>query len=189
MAPQTKSRPVKLSILGLTLGVALITFAGCATRVRTIPELPELQNVTVLLGGPITFDGKREDLPRTITEAPISENELRIRYSHNEIQQRNDSLELLALFNPLSLVGFPTGGTQSTVTGKLDILKGTEVLKAYTATCILEVTRTIFSDGESFSELRRKGLVAVRDNIEAQMFQDKEFLAKLSGGHSSNSAN
>src|SRR5437867_3239877 len=117
MATQTKSRPVKLSILVLTLGVALIIFAGCATRVHTIPELPELQNVFVLLGGPITFDGKREYLPRTISEAPISENELSFRYSHNEIQQRNDSLELLALFNPLTLVGFPTGGTQSTVTG------------------------------------------------------------------------
>lgn len=190
MATQTHSRPVKPATLVLTLGVALITFPGCATRVHTLPEFPELQHVIVLLGGPITFDGKREYLPRTITDAPISENGLSIRYSYHETQHRNDSLEVLALFNPLTLIGFPTGGTQSTVTGKLDILKGTEALKTYTATCVLEVTRTIFTDGESFSELRRKGLVAVRDNIEAQMFQDKEFLAKLSaGGHSSSGTN
>lgn len=190
MASQTHSRPVKLSIPVLTLGVALITFAGCATRVHTLPEFPELQNVLVLLGGPITFDGKREYLPRTITDAPTSENGLSFRYSYHEIQQRNDSLDVLALFNPLTLIGFPTGGTQSTVTGKLEILKGMEALKTYTATCVLEVTRTIFTDGESFSELRRKGLVAVRDNIEAQMVQDKEFLAKLSaGGRSSSGGN
>ena len=83
----------------------------------------------------------------------------------------------LALLNPLSVLGIPTGRRNSTVTGTLEILQGTVVVKSYTATCLQEAHRGIYY-GESFSDLRRTGLVAVRDNIEAQMSQDRELLEK-----------
>jgi len=38
---------------------------------------------------------------------------------------------------------------------------------------------SLFSEGETFSELRKKGLTAVRDNIEMQMYEDREFLSQL----------
>src|SRR2546428_5880778 len=166
--------------LELVLGLLVNLLVGCATQMTVTSQLEKTDIAGFHVKGKVIYEGKREYLPRTISEAPESNVGLIFRYSYQEVQKRGDSREAAALFNPLTIVGFPTGGTSSTILGRLDALKGSNLLKSYTSTCSLEVTRTIFSDGESFSELRRKGLIAVRDNIEIQMYQDKEFLEKAS---------
>ncbi|NOY84232.1 MAG: hypothetical protein GXO96_05320 [Nitrospirae bacterium] len=65
------------------------------------------------------------------------------------------------------------------ITGKLEILKKDVVIKTFTATCGFEKIRSIFSEGETFSELRYKGLIVVRNNIETQMAQEKIFFSQL----------
>lgn len=170
--------------LKLLLGLLVILLVGCATQMTVTPELSTPANLDFQVKGKVIYEGKREYLPRTITESSTTDVGLTFHYSYQEVQKRGDSREVVALFNPLTIVGFPTGGTSSTILGKLDVLSGGSLLKSYTATCSFEVTRTIFSDGESFSELRRKGLMAVRDNIEIQMYQDKEFMEKVSKSES-----
>ncbi len=153
----------------------LFVVAGCSSM-NVTPELATLDKTPVLIKGPIQYDGNRLYLPRTISEGDQSEYGLRFRYTTSETQDRS-SWDVIALFNPLSVLGFPTGRRNSTVTGNLEILKDTEVVKSYFATCLQEAYRGIYYGG-SFSDLRRTGLVAVRDNIESQMFQDREFLEK-----------
>ena len=153
----------------------LFVVVGCSSMSVT-PELAPLDKAPVLIKGPIEYDGNRLYLPRTISEGDPSEYGLRIRYTTSETQDRS-SWDIIALFNPFSVLGFPTGRRNSIVTGNLEILKDTEVVKSYTATCLQEAHRGIYY-GESFSDLRRTGLVAVRDNIEAQMSRDRELLEK-----------
>ena len=153
----------------------LLVVVGCSTMSVT-PELAPLDKAPVLIKGPIEYDGNRLYLPRTISEGNPSEHGLRFRYTTSEIQDRS-SWDIIALLNPFSVLGFPTGRRNSTVTGHLEILKDTEVVKSYTATCLQESYRGIYY-GESFSGLRRTGLVAVRDNIETQMSRDRELLEK-----------
>jgi len=153
----------------------LFACAGCST-VSVTPNLSILNKVSVLIKGPIQYVGKSEYLPRTISEGSISEYGLTFRFTTTEAQERS-GWDVLALFNPLTLFGFPTGDLTSTVTGRLEILKETAIIKSYTATCVQKASKGIYY-GENFSRLRRKGLLAVRDNIETQMSQDREFLEK-----------
>ena len=62
------------------------------------------------------------------------------------------------------------------VVGNLEIRNGEKVLKTYTAIATL-TDQSEFS--ETLTEMRRRGLTAVRDNIEAQMYLDSEFLKNL----------
>ena len=156
----------------------LFVVAGCSTMSVT-PGLATLDKIPILIKGTIEYDGNILYLPRTISKGDPAEYGLRFRYTTSETQDRS-SWDVIALFNPLSVLGFPTGRRNSTVTGNLEILKDTEVVKSYMATCLQEAYRGIYYGG-SFSDLRRTGLVAVRDNIEAQMFQDREFLEKATG--------
>ena len=174
MIPPRKREPVIVLI-------ALICLS-CTSQFVT-PELDLPPNIVVVLTAPISFDGNKEYLPRTISEDVLPSSNLSVRYSYSEFHERDDSKEVLALFNPLTLIGFPTGGITNTITAWLNIIKGTEVIKSYNAVCKLKVTRTIFTDGDSFSELRRKGLIAVRNNIEAQMDKDQEFLRRIAVGN------
>lgn|SRR5262249_3334542 len=165
----------KYFIARTTLVVFLVTSIGCSTMSMS-PILSVTETPIVLIKSPIQYDGNRGYLPRTVSEDAVSENGLTVRYATTETQDRN-SWDVLALFNPLTIFGFPTGRRTSTVTGNLEILKGSDVLKSYWASCRQEAQRGIYY-GESFSELRRSGLTAVRDNIETQMVPDREFIQK-----------
>ena len=170
------NRMDKSSRACITIMLFLVAFSGCSS-LHVTPELPNSEKATVLIKGPIQYDGNNKGyLPRTISEGALSEYGLSFRYTTSETQD-SSSWDVLALFNPLTILGFPTGRRTSTVTGKLEILKETEVVRSYTATCLQEAERGIYYGG-SFSDLRRKGLVAVRDNIEAQMSRDRELLEK-----------
>jgi hypothetical protein len=155
---------------------------ACAARMLVTPEIEASTNAEVQLLGQIMYDGNREYLPRTIATASSDPAGLELRYTYDVRHGRDSIPQLLPLFNPLSLVGFPIGEDTLTVEGRLEIVRGTEVMKAYTAACILESSRNLFWPGETYSEMRRKGLVAVRDNIEMQMRRDRTYLSTLSTG-------
>ncbi len=179
----TREREIKRNnrrLLYVAIGL-FCTFLlfGCATSMEVTPKVEQINNIDFQIKGKIIYDGNREYLPRVIVDESISDSGLTFQYTYNAIYGKHDVPEVVALFNPLNIVGFPTGENSLTIIGKLDILKGKELIKSYTATCVLEKTRNLFSEGETFSEIRKKGLIAVRDNIEAQIYQDRDFLSKL----------
>ena len=101
-------------------------------------------------------------------------------YRYEVTYGRDAVPQALSLFNPLLIIGFPIGADTVVVTAKLEVLKESTQVKTYTAVCILDKHRTIFSEGETLSELRKRGLLAVRDNIETQMYGDRDLLLKSS---------
>lgn len=168
-------RPLYISIILFS-----IFLSGCAATMVVTPQPEQLINIgDFKIKGKIIYEGNKEYFPRTIIEDSASDPLFIYQYTYNVNYGRDNIHQAIPLFNPLTLVGFPIGEDTLMIAGKLEILKGKEVLKSYTATCAFNKSRNIFSEGETFSELRKRGLLAVRDNIEAQMCQDKDFLLTL----------
>lgn len=156
----------------------LILSWGCSTSMTVTPKIQDISNKDFQIVGNLVCEGNTQYAPRCIVHNPNTVSKLTFQYKYFAMYGKHDIPEAIALFNPLTIVGFPTGENSLTVTGKLDVMKGGEILKTYTSICVLEKTRNIFSEGETFSEIRRKGLLAIRDNLEAQMFQDRDFLLR-----------
>ena len=122
--------------------------------------------------------GGQDGYPRTVSNDTSNVSSLIIKYQY-QVDYGNNNIHFANLFNPLLFVGFPTGQDTLVVAGKIDIIKNNEVARSYSALCAFEKTRNLFYHGPSFSELRKTGLLNVRDNIEAQMYKDKEALLKI----------
>lgn len=145
------------------------------------PEIVAVVPSGFRLSGKIDYDGNVEYLPRTIVADSQSEAQLTLRYRHDVSYGRDSVNQLLPLINPLTIIGFPIGADTVVVKSTLEVLRRDAVVKAYEAACIIDKHRTIFWEGETMTGLRRRGLMAVRDNIEAQMRNDSEFLLKAAG--------
>jgi len=158
--------------------VTLLIFSACAPKVVITPDLTPVPGNDFSLSGKIDYEGSAEYLPRTVSAAPLPGAALTLRYRY-EVTYGKDGVDpVLPLINPLTIVGFPIGANTVVVTAKLDVLSGSEQVKTYTAVCVLDKHRTIFWEGESLSELRKRGLLAVRENIETQMCGDRDLLLK-----------
>jgi hypothetical protein len=128
--------------------------------------------------GKIDYDGNRDYLPRILVDDPALQSPVVYRYLHAAEYGTQSVPDLLALFNPLTLVGFPTGGNMVRIAGKLDVVVDNLVVRSYSAGAALDKTRSLYA-GETYTDLRKMGLIAVRDNIEAQLCRDVEFLAGI----------
>lgn len=159
--------------------VACLSLPACGASMIINPEVTKSKTVMELrFKGKIEYDKNREYFPRTIIEDLVDTTLLTFRYSYNVTYGKGGIPELVALFNPANIIGCPIGEDTLAVVGVLEVLRNDAILKSYTAGCAFQKVRTIFSDGETMSELRKRGLIEVRDNIEAQMYADKDFLMK-----------
>lgn len=164
---------VRIAMVALSVGLV-----ACGTKIIAAPPIEPVAKIEFSLPGSIVYEGKREYLPRTLANAPGSD--LTLRYTYEVGYGKDRTYAAAHLFNPLTVVGFPIGEDTVAVSGKLEIARGGEVLKTYMATCGFEKTRNLFYEGETYSELRLRGLQCVRENIEAQMHQERDVLSKLS---------
>jgi hypothetical protein len=167
---------ISKQVLFLTL-ISLIV--SCATEINIVPKFTKLENTTILIDGKIDYTGNKEYFPRTVGDSQSKDPLLIIKYQYQVNYGKVTGPEGLNVFNPLLIVGFPIGQDTLVVVGKLDIIRQKEVIKTYSAICTYEKTRNLFYQGPTFSELRRTGLLNIRDNIEAQMYNNREFLLNL----------
>jgi hypothetical protein len=178
MSRKKESWHIYTRLLSLGFSIFFIFLYGCATTMTVNPQVTQIDNINFRIKGKIICEGNKEYLPRVLVEELVPNSKLSFRYTYNAIYGKHDVPDLVALYNPLTIVGFPTGENAVTIIGKLDVMEGEEVIKSYSATCILEKTRSLFSEG-TFTEMRKKGLIAVRNNIEVQIYLDKSYLRKV----------
>lgn len=171
---------LQIAVFALCLSVAILS-SGCATNVAITPDIGVVPTNDFTLGGEIDYEGSKEFLPRTVFSDTNPESLLVLRYRYDVAYGRDSVHQALPLFNPLTIVGFPIGADTVVVTGKLEILKRGSTAQTYSAVCVLDKHRTIFSEGETMSEIRKRGLLSVRDNIEAQMYVDRDLLRRHTG--------
>jgi hypothetical protein len=164
----------------LSWGISIWFFflCGCAVDMKIDPQVRQIDNIDFRIKGKIVYEGNKEYLPRVLVDELASNLKLTLQYTYDVIYGKHDVPSAVALFNPLTIAGFPTGENTTTVIGKLDVMKGGEVIKSYKAICILKKTQNLFSE-ETFTELRRQGLLGVRNNIEIQIYLDRDYLERL----------
>jgi hypothetical protein len=95
-----------------------------------------------------------------------------LRYRHDERYGLGQVPVGAQLVNPLNFVGFPTGSNNLSVTGRLEVIRGGSVVRAFEAVAAIERSGSMFSEGETFTAMRRRGLMLVKDNISAQVCAD-----------------
>jgi hypothetical protein len=158
--------------------VAAASLTACATTISVVPPLGNVKAVC-RLHATISYDGKPDYLPAALIADTIPQSSTTVRYTFEAQYGLKETNAFLALVNPLTLFGFPTGSGNLVVTGRVDFLRGQSVVRSYGAAASLERASNVFSEGETFTELRRRGLLLVRDNLTAQLCKDERTLQTL----------
>lgn len=159
-------------------GVCLaLLLAGCATEVHIKPDVGPKPAGAVSVSSNIVFEGNRDYLPRNLRQATDNPAGITVYYRY-DVAYGTKNLGAAALFDPITIFGLPTGKDILTIVAELRIQRGSRLLKAYQSACQI-VERSNLWTNRTQTELRREGLLAVRDNIESQLALDREYLASL----------
>jgi hypothetical protein len=153
---------------------------GCAATANVTPTLSE-KAAACQIRAAVWFDGKPEYVPAVLIADATAHPEAGFRYSYEARYGLNEYNAFLVAVNPLSLVGFPTGKDNVVVTGRIELERNKTILRTYAAAASLKVTPTIFGEGETFTDMRRRGLMLVRENLSAQLCEDQSVLRTMLG--------
>jgi hypothetical protein len=159
-----------------TLWCALLV--GCAATATVTPSLTE-KAATCEIRAAVWYEGKPEYLPGVLIADASAHPPAGFRYSYEARYGLDEYNAFLVAVNPLSLVGFPTGKDNVVVTGRVDFMRGTTIMRTYAAAASLKVTPTIFGEGETFTDMRHRGLMLVRENLSTQLCEDQSVLTTL----------
>lgn len=177
-----RNTPAK-SAIGMPLAFLGLSAIGCSPTLVVQPDVAKVEKSDFVIEGRLRYEGNREYLPRTIAETASGESALDIEYSYDvSYGARNSAREIAALFNPLTILGFPIDEDSVLVVGELKIIGKNENTRTYSAKSGVRSARGLFAGG-TLSELRRSGLIAVRNNLEAQLARDREALMLLAKNH------
>jgi hypothetical protein len=167
--------------IGRLLPAALAAaLTGCATSVTVTPQLAGKQQAADChIRAPVQYDGKADYLPTALDAQPAVSGQLFFRYTYTAQYGLKETEPFLAMVNPLTLVGFPVGSDNLVVTGRVDVVRGQETLRSYGAAAAMQRSATVFSEGETFTEMRRRGLLLVGGNLSAQLCHDEALLAAM----------
>lgn len=157
----------------------LVCLTACETQVMVTPTLSPGVPRSCLIAAPLSYDGKPDYVPQVVTPEPIEDRATVLRYTYDAQYDGKQQITAFQPFNPLLIAGFPTGSNAITVSGLLEVLQDGKPVRTYAAVCALKRSSTVFSEGETMTALRRRGLLLVRDNISAQVCQDQQGLRAL----------
>jgi hypothetical protein len=175
-----KTATARCFLVACTAGLA-IGLSGCSTRVLLTPDLGRNATSACSIQARVIYDGNPDYLPHALTAVPATGQATALRYTYDTTYNSAQGITLLQVVNPLMIVGFPTGSNSGTVTGVLEVVRGGHVIRSYAAACAMSRMGTVFSEGETLTQMRRKGLLLVRDNISAQVCRDQQTLQTLLG--------
>ena len=170
-----------MSLARLALWVpSYLALLGCATQVAIIPQLTDKTTPgRCQIRAQVRYEGKRDYLPAALVDDPAASHATAIRYSYEAQYGLNETNPFIVAFNPLTLVGFPTGDDNFVVTGRVEVVRGDATLRSYAAAASMKRSSTVFYEGETFTEMRRRGLLLVGNNLSSQLCKDQEILTAL----------
>jgi len=88
---------------------------------------------------------------------------------------------VLTVFNPLLIAGISKSEDSVFIGGQLKIYRGNQLLRKYEETVTLSKGKTLYSEGDTLTEIRKQGLLHVRDKIDEQVYADKAFWQQQTG--------
>jgi hypothetical protein len=122
--------------------------------------------------GHISYDGNREYLPTVLVENPSSPADSVLRYTHEVRYGLSEVPAEVQVVNPLHLIGLPTGTSSVSIIGRLDVMRDGSAVRSFAAVAAMQRSGSMFGEGETFTDMRRHGLLLVRDNISVQVCAD-----------------
>jgi hypothetical protein len=155
---------------------------SCATQVDVTPQLSANAPAECRIRARIEYAGKPAYLPNVLVAGGSAGEAAGLRYTYETKYGRDAVPNGLAFVNPLTIVGFPTGSNTLVVVGRLDVVRDGQAVRSYAAAAAMARTETAFTEGETFTAMRSRGLALVRDNIAAQLCQDREALEQVLRG-------
>ncbi|HWR04292.1 MAG TPA: hypothetical protein VN419_09755 [Humidesulfovibrio sp.] len=163
------------ALLGVCLGSALAV-CGCYGRMSVRPHVEAVKKPYVLACGDIQYDGNARYLPATVAACESGSGSYTMSFSHaQDYTGTRAEYELVLSLLPSYLVGSPTGKDKVYVYSQLKVAQDGREVATYSAACLKESYRTIFSGAVNNSEGRLQCLDALRVNIENQMLRDEQF--------------
>lgn len=155
------------------LVIAVLLCGGCSATLRATPEPAGPPPPDCMVRAHIDYGGNRDYLPSVLSDDPSAPADSVVRYSHEE-QYGSSSLPAgEQIVNPLHLFGVPTGSSDLVVVARLDVMRGGEVMRSFAAAAVMSRSDTMFGEGETLTEMRRRGLLLLRDNISSQVCADR----------------
>ncbi len=155
--------------------------AGCAdTRISAPPpQAPLLENA--FLCGKLQYTGSNPEwVPHALHDEPAdTARTLRFEY---EIAYGIDDESAFDLFNPLLILGATKSKDSMYVLGVLTLTRDGKTLKDYREAITVDKSKSVFSEGETLTEMRRQGLLRLRDLIDARLAADRVALQEAGFG-------
>lgn len=162
----------------LLVSIPLCFCISCTTVTVKPDNIAALASREFVLKANLLFEGNPAYIPKTIVNSKNSDiditYEYKVFYDGTKLNH-----EIIAGLLPTTLLGLPTGGDDILVVAKLDIRKGGDFIKSYSAEALVTRPRSLFLGGVNKTAMRKKGLLAVQENLENQMMHDHELLSKL----------
>lgn len=161
-------------------GYSTLLFLGCSTQLTVLPDVAQYSDPPqVLVRGKIIYEGNPAYLPRTVEEAKDNVGpRILVKYTLDEGHIRADYVVIGSGTHKLLKMQSSSGGTHIgekgwTIAAILEVLAGDKLIQEYTALAFSEGHGQF---GDTLTEMRKKALLAVRQNIESQMRGDAEVL-------------
>ena len=165
----------RFALLGVCLGWVLAA-CGCYGRVSVRPHVEVTKKPYVLACGDIQYAGNARYLPSTVAPCETGSGDYTMSFSHEQDYTGTSAeYELVLSLLPTYIVGSPTGKDKVYVYSQLKVSQQGHEIATYSAACLKESYRTIFSGAVNNSEGRLQCLEALRVNIENQMLRDEQF--------------
>jgi hypothetical protein len=161
----------KLSWLAIVTATAML--GGCSTSILITPQVAAPAAPECQVRGHLAYEGNRDYLPAVLIDDPGRPADSILRYAHEDHYGRDDLPTAVQLVNPLHLIGMPTGSGTLSIAARLDVMRGGVVVRAFGAVVTMERSESMFSEGATFTEMRRNGLMLLKNNISAQVCADQ----------------
>ena len=157
----------------------VLLFSGCGMQLHVKPDVPDV-HADFTLHGKLNYEGNINYVPKTISNKNIADSNLSFSYAYNVLYGGTTvNQDIVTAFIPATLFGAPTGASDVQVRAKLDVFDGANLIKSYVSACNIVNPRGLFVGGTDMTEVRKRGLMAVKENIESQMVQDKDALVAI----------
>lgn len=155
-----------------------IFLSGCAATKSSLDPVKELaDSERIRLCGRVIYNGhNREYLPLSLRESP-DRRRVQMVYQY-EVSYGVEDDTAFDLFNPLLLMGMSKSEDSVVVLGKLEIRTDSDFERIYKEVVVLSKSKTIFSEGETLTEIRRKGLLQMRNLMDLTLARDRSLFAR-----------
>jgi hypothetical protein len=169
--------PVRFPCCRAAIAAFGLSLGACTGALHVSPAPAAFPPANCALRARVEYRGAPDYVPAVLVDT--ADAVLAYAFTYEVVYGSQAIDPLLQFVNPLNFVGFPTGAHDVRVVARVDVRTPSGVVRSYAAAAAADATGTMFSEGATLTELRRRALLAVRDSLARQLCADADALAGL----------